>query len=319
VRLRDLALRTADAICDPSIVSSFDRTGFWRHSQQFDPTDLDVDITGRRCLVTGANSGIGFATASALAARGARTVLLCRSPERAADARQRILTAHPKAEVHIELVDLSEQASIHALAARLAPGKIDVLVHNAGVLPARHHLTADGIEQTLATNLVGPHLLTRLLLPRLRDSDDGRLIFVSSGGMYAEKLSVQRLVMPPERFDGVVAYARTKRALVVLAEQLSAELAGTDITVSSMHPGWADTPAVRTSIPTFHRITRAILRTPEQGADTVIWLAAAQAPRGQSGRFWFDRKPRRAHFVPWTRESDGERTALMRQLEAWVR
>ena len=77
-----------------------------------------------------------------------------------------------------------------------------------------------------------------------------------------------------------------------------------------MHPGWADTPAVARSLPRFHRVTEAILRTPAQGADTVVWLAASDAARGASGRFFFDREPARTHRVPWTRETESERRAL---------
>jgi hypothetical protein len=97
---------------------------------------------------------------------------------------------------------------------------------------------------------------------------------------------------------------------VVLAEVFADELPAERITVSAMHPGWADTPAVRSSLPRFWNTMQRRLRTPAEGADTVIWLAASRAARGQSGRFWFDRQPRSAHLLPWTRESSAERAAL---------
>jgi dehydrogenase/reductase SDR family protein 12 len=127
---------------------------------------------------------------------------------------------------------------------------------------------------------------------------------------------VDLLNPPAEGFDGVVAYARTKRAMVVLSELLAAELVG--VGVHCMHPGWADTPGVEKSIPRFHRVTSAILRTPEQGADTIVWLAAAQALRGQTGAFWFDRAPRRTHLTPLTRASDAERQRLLAALARWT-
>jgi hypothetical protein len=102
----------------------------------------------------------------------------------------------------------------------------------------------------------------------------------------------------------------TKRMQVVLAELLAEELATSGVTVSAMHPGWADTPAVRSSLPRFWSLMRHRLRTPAEGADTVIWLAASPAARARSGLFWFDRQPRSTHLLPWTRESASDRAAL---------
>jgi NAD(P)-dependent dehydrogenase (short-subunit alcohol dehydrogenase family) len=313
MRIRRMTARTVSTILDPGIVFSYDRTGFLLHSQSFNPADLDVDLSGRRYLITGANSGLGFATAAALAARRAEVWLLCRSKARGQDAQARI--PFP---THLALLDLSDLDAIRRFCDQFEPDRIDGLIHNAGILPDTYQRSACGLEMTLTTNLVGPHLLTRRLTPHLKNSDDGRLIFVSSGGMYAERLSVERLQLPAEGFDGVTAYARTKRAQVVVAERLAEELAQTSVTVSSMHPGWADTPGVQHSLPTFRRLTRKILRSAEQGADTIIWLAAAQAPRGQSGRFWFDRAPRKTHYVPWTREAPQERQRLIEALDGWI-
>ena len=111
-------------------------------------------------------------------------------------------------------------------------------------------------------------------------------------------------------YDGVVQYARTKRAQVVLNEIWPVRVRRKSVTFYCMHPGWADTPAVETSLPRFHRVMRPLLRTPEQGADTIIWLAMCERIAGETGRFWFDREPRRTHFVPWTRESGEERRRL---------
>jgi NAD(P)-dependent dehydrogenase (short-subunit alcohol dehydrogenase family) len=113
------------------------------------------------------------------------------------------------------------------------------------------------------------------------------------------------------RYDGVVAYAETKRAQVVLAEMWADELEGDGVVVNSMHPGWADTPGVQSSIPRFRRVTRAILRTPAQGADTIVWLAASDAAGELTGEFVFDRKPRLKHLSDDT-GSDADRRALWR-------
>lgn len=319
MKLRRLPARVANALLDRSIVFSFDRTGYLRHRRRFDPTDLSVDLRGKRALVTGANSGIGKATAAALVARNATVHLLCRNRPRADAARDDLLRQHPGADVHVNLVDLSDTASVIACCDALAAlSQIDLLIHNAGVLANTHRRAPDGREQSLKVNLIEPYRMTRRLLPQLHRAEDARIIFVSSGGMYSEKLSVRRLEMEPRGFDGVTAYARAKRAQVVLTEQLSQELQDTPITVHSMHPGWADTPAVRSSLPTFHRFTRRILRSPEEGADTVIWLAVCPRVAKTSGQFWFDRAPQPTHLLPTTRHRPAEEARLMQALDAWI-
>ena len=305
--------RALSTVVDPFIVSSFDRTGFRIHSLTFDPTDLDVELGDRRCLVTGANSGIGFETALALADLGAEVVLLCRNAERGEAAVETIRERTGNTRVSLECVDMSERASIREAAARLAEKPVDVLVHNAGVLPDTREESSDGLELTWATHVVGPFLLTRLLRSRLEESPDGRVIWVSSGGMYTRQLQVDDPNWRARDYDGVLAYAETKRAQVVLARLWAQELEGTDVVVNAMHPGWAETPAVKSSLPRFYRITRNILRTPAEGADTVVWLAAAKRARETSGRFFFDREERRPYLIPFTRESEEARRALWKE------
>jgi NAD(P)-dependent dehydrogenase (short-subunit alcohol dehydrogenase family) len=302
--------RALSRFVDPLIVPSFDRTGFRIHSLAFRAEDLDVDLSGRRCLVTGANSGIGFEASLALADLGAEVVLLCRSAERGEQAAARIREQTGNARVSLELLDVSDLASVRAAAARLADAPVDVLVHNAGVLPDARELTRDGIELTFATHVAGPFLLTRLLRPALEKSADARVVWVSSGGMYTRRLNLEDPDWSQRDYDGVIAYAETKRAQVVLAELWAEQLRGGPVVVNAMHPGWADTPAVRSSLPRFHRVTRQILRTPAEGADTVVWLAASPAARRHTGRFFLDREERRTHLLPFTRESEAERRAL---------
>jgi NAD(P)-dependent dehydrogenase (short-subunit alcohol dehydrogenase family) len=307
--------RALSHVVDPFIVSSFDRVGFRIHSLTFRAEDLDVDLSGRRCLVTGANSGIGYETALALADLGAEVVLLCRNPERGEQAAERVRQQTGNARVSLEVVDISDLTSVRGAAARLASAPVDVLVHNAGVLPDERVETRDGLELTLATHVVGPFLLTRLLRGSLEKSPDGRVIWVSSGGMYTRRLNLEDPNWTRRDYDGVAAYAETKRAQVVLSELWAEELSGSPIVVNAMHPGWADTPAVKSSLPRFHRVTRNILRTPAEGADTVVWLAACPAGREWNGRFFFDRKERRTHLLPFTRESEADRRALWQLCE----
>jgi NAD(P)-dependent dehydrogenase (short-subunit alcohol dehydrogenase family) len=309
-RLVRTAAAALSRLLDPTIVMSFDRSGFLRHAINFDPADLDVDLTGRTCLVTGGNSGIGYATAAGLAQRGATVWLLCRNPERGEYAVRRLRAATGSRRVHCAVLDVADFTSIRRFAKDFGGRSVDVLVHNAGVLPDRREETADGNELTLATNVLGPLLLTRLLLPKLRAAGRARVVFVSSGGMYTQRLSVADAQWKERPFDGVAAYAQTKRMQVVLAETLARRLAADGVVVHAMHPGWADTPAVRTSLPRFHAVTRLILRTPEQGADTVLWLAASAAGGRSSGCFWFDRASRPTHLLKRTRETDADRRAF---------
>lgn len=268
---------------------SFGRFGYEHRARRFDPADLSLDLGGRTILVTGASSGLGLAATRALARRGATVVMLCRDLEKGAAARGEILRAVPEATLRLESLDLSSLASVRAFLERFEPPTVDVLINNAGVMPNARVLTEDGLELTWATNVVGPFALTHGLLPKLTRGGRGRVITVSSGGMYLEPLSLRDLDWSRRRFDGVRAYAQTKRAEVVLNE-LWAERAP-ELDFHAMHPGWADTPGVRGSLPRFHRITRALLRSPEQGADTMVWLAAAPSLGAPSGSFWLDRRP----------------------------
>ena len=299
-----------DAVLDRTILFSFDRSGFLRHAGRFAPGDLDVDLTGRVCVVTGANSGIGRAAATALAARGAGVWLLCRDRGRGEEAVASIRKATGNRRVSLAVVDVSHLAAVRAFAEGFAPARVDVLIHNAGVLPATRQQNPEGLELTLATNVIGPFLLTHLLRPKLAATTGARVIFVSSGGMYSQRLSLDDLEWTQRPFDGVTAYAQTKRMQVILTGLLARRWAGAGIAVHAMHPGWADTPSVRSSIPRFWQLMRKRLRTPEEGADTIVWLAVA--PALPSGRFWFDRAPQPTQLLLFTTERRRDRARLWR-------
>lgn len=299
-----------DRLADASIYFSFDRTGFERHRRQFQSGDLDVDLDGKRCLVTGANSGLGRAAAHALAGLGAEVWLLCRSRERGEVAARDIRDGTGNPHVRLEIVDLASRQSILDFANRAAESTVDVLIHNAGVLPAERVETKDGLELTWATNVVGPFLLTCQLLPHLERASGARVINVTSGGMYSQQLDLRDVAWRDRPFDGVVAYAQTKRAEVILTELWAARLEARGVTVNAMHPGWADTPGVRDSLPRFWRFTKNRLRTPRQGADTIVWLAACERVAGETGKLFFDRRVVRTHFLRRTRTRPGDRERL---------
>ncbi len=248
--------------------------------------------------------------------------LAARSRERGEGARARIAESSGNGDVHVGICDLSELESVRQFSKLITEkaSRLDVLVNNAGVLSDRRVLSADGIELTLATNVVGPFLLTNLLMPLLEKSAPARIINVSSGGMYTQRIKVDDLQSEYGVYDGPKVYARTKRAQVILTELWAQRLADTGVVVHAMHPGWADTPGVRSSLPRFHSATRPLLRTPAEGADTIVWLGAAAEPGRSSGQFWHDRRRRPTHLLPWTRETRLERERLWEQcvdLSGW--
>ncbi|MCB9522525.1 MAG: SDR family NAD(P)-dependent oxidoreductase [Myxococcales bacterium] len=310
-------MKAWDRVLDQTVYFSFDRSGFERHQRRFDPADLAVDLAGRRYAVTGANSGLGLALSRGLAERGATVLMLCRDPARGAAAAQALRAERPRVKVRAVACDLTSPASVDRAAEALGEDPLHGLAHNAGLLPATRSLTADGHELTVAVHLVGPLRLTARLLPALRAAEDARVAWVSSGGMYPRRLDLDALARTAGPYDGVTAYADTKRAQVVLSELL-AERLGPEIAVNAMHPGWAATPGVETALPRFYRFTEGRLRTPAQGADTAVWLLAAARLRGVTGGFWFDRAPAATEPLPFTATRPEDRGRLLSLLADWA-
>jgi NAD(P)-dependent dehydrogenase (short-subunit alcohol dehydrogenase family) len=313
-----LLSRMASRVLDPTIVWSFDRTGYFIHELGFDPSALDVGLDGKHAVITGANSGLGLAAARALAALGARVTLLCRNEQRAEQAVSRIIRETRNTNVTFRRVDLSDLDSIRSVGQELRCDVVDILIHNAGLLPDERLETADGLELTFATHVIGPHVLTDMLVGAFERADQGRVVWVSSGGMYTRRLSLDDTQWLDRDYDGVVAYAETKRAQVVLSEIWSERLRSRGIQVNAMHPGWADTPGVARSLPGFQRVMRPFLRDADQGADTAVWLAASVAAGEHTGKFFFDRQERSTHLLPFTRETEDERDALLKLCDSFI-
>ena len=285
--------RLADELLDKTIVLSYTNIGyalrrpFWKA--------VEDSMEGTVCVVTGANAGLGKAVTHGLAALGATVYMLCRNRERSGAARAEIIDRSGNAQVFLEIVDMSSQASVRAGVQRLLEQtrRLDVLINNAGGLLTERQTSADGLEKTFATNTLGYFLLTELLLPRLKASAPSRVINVSSGGQYLAKLAVDDLQFEERPYDGVRAYAASKRAEVLLTQHWAERLAGTGVMVHAMHPGWARTPGVARTLPSFFKWLWPFLRTPAQGADTIVWLAAHPGLAGEeNGQFWFDRQVR---------------------------
>ena len=304
-----------DSVLDRTVVAGYTSVGYRIRSRAWRAGDLQR-VEGKVVVISGATSGIGLAAAEGFARLGASVRLLVRSDERGAQARSAIIERTRNSDVRISVCDLSSLESVRECATRLAAEeRVHVLINNAGVMTQERTLSVDGIELTLATNVVGPFLLTNLLIPRLRESAPARVVNVSSGGMYTQPITVDDLQSEDGRFDGPKVYARTKRAQVILTEMWAQRLADTGVVVHAMHPGWVDTPGVRSSLPRFYKTTRLLLRTPAQGADTIVWLGAAAEPSYSSGRFWHDHRPRPTHLLPSTRETAQERERLWAECE----
>jgi dehydrogenase/reductase SDR family member 12 len=304
--VRSLLDTALDHALDRAIVPGYTSVGY-RLRQLGWPTDPPPDaLAGRTALVTGSNRGIGKAIAAGLAELGATVLLTVRDRERGKRARKEI-----DGDVAVEVCDVSDLDGVRAFAADLTSRipTLDVLVHNAGVLPATRTETGNGHELTLATHVLGPVLLTELLLPVLRASSDARVILMSSGGMYTQPLPVGDPEYRGGRYRGAIAYARTKRMQVAFTPILARRWPG--VGVYSMHPGWADTAGVAAALPGFRALTGPLLRSADEGADTAVWLAAAE-PAPPSGLFWHDRRQRPEHYLFSTRSSDDARDRLWR-------
>jgi NAD(P)-dependent dehydrogenase (short-subunit alcohol dehydrogenase family) len=296
----------------------FTRLGYRFRAGGWKP--LDISLEGRTMVVTGATSGLGLAASGELARLGARVILVGRNEAKAARAKEELLRSSGNEDIEIELADLSLMSEVRALAERLLQreGPIHVLINNAAVLPAERQFTEEGLELTFATDLLSPYLLTRLLLPRLESSAPARVVNVLSGGMYLAGIWLEDLQNLKGEFDGARAYARAKRGLMLLTEHWAEQTADAGVVVNAMHPGWADTPGVETSLPGFYRVMKPLLRSPEEGADTVVWLAASPEAAEISGRFFLDREPHPTSVLPGTRGTRKEREALRRALSEFA-
>ncbi len=322
--------RALDVVADLSVVGSYSALGYRLRAPTFDPHDTAVDLHGRVVVVTGASSGIGLSAARSLVARGATVVMVARNAEKLAAARASI-TVDGEGEVVTEVCDLSDLDAVSALCDRLqARGRLDVLVHNAGLMLDARQLSPQGHELGFATHVLAPFLMTRRLKPLLARTSTlpatsstgttpptpARVVWVTSGGMYTQKATLTGVEAREGAFDGVVAYAQQKRAQVLLMERFAERLRPLGVTSNAMHPGWADTPGVARSLPRFRALLSRVLRDDAEGADTIVWLACAPRLAHETGRLYLDREARRTEVLPGTTHSAADVGALWTRCEA---
>ena len=303
-----------DALLEASIVGSF-TTGGIKARRKLQDWDAPAPMNGTKVLLTGGTSGIGRATAAAMYGLGADVIITSRSLERAEQAASDIESeTDGDGSVSGAAVDTADFGSINELVDVVNErfDAVDVLINNAGALTDEYRTNDEGMELTLASHLVGPYHLMHEL--RSRMSAGGRVLWMSSGGMYTQGLDVDTLEMDEDSFRGAVAYAKAKRAQVELVHHLGPEWSP-EIVMHAMHPGWVDTDGVDQGLPGFSKIMGPFLRSAEEGADTMVWMASGGADDAEAGSFFLDRKPRGTVYLPGTGTDDAERRRLIEWLD----
>ncbi len=245
-------------------------------------------MDGKTCLITGANGGIGYETARALAARGARIIMVARNEERGTSARQRIIS-ETGARVDLILCDLSLVADTKRMAEEIRQhySRLDILINNAGGAYAKRTVTPEGLDDTFALNVLAPFVLTLELFSLLRGSSPARIVNVSSSAYKNGRIDFDDL-QHEKKYARMKAYSNTKLALNLLTFELARRIEGTGVTCNALNPGFVTTqPSYSTS---FERFLMKILspfgKSPEQGAVPSVWAASAPELEGVSGKYF---------------------------------
>lgn len=256
------------------------------------------EMTGRVCLVTGGNRGIGYHVALGLADRGATVVIVARDERRGREAREEIRLKTGNDAVESMVADLAVQQEVRELAAGFEERfeALHVLINNAGIVARERSLTPDGIERTLAVNHLAPFLLTHELLGLMERSGEARIVNVSSEAHHRAELDLEDLQLE-EDWDALRAYANSKLCNILFTRELARRLQGTEILANSMHPGLIRTGLVEDYVANmgwWARLARPVLLPlltsgPDEGARTAVWLAVSPRLEGVSGRYFIDR------------------------------
>ncbi|WCO65413.1 SDR family NAD(P)-dependent oxidoreductase [Iamia majanohamensis] len=308
--LAPIVRRGVDAALEVAVVPSFSRIGSIVRSrvegwEPAPPGTLDGEVV----VITGATSGLGRATAEAVGALGASIELVGRNAERGSAAVAELSAVG--VEARFRPTDVGDVAAVSDLADALVAShrRIHAVVHSAGGITKERQTTPQGLETTWASMVVGPRLLTRRLATDLADGL-GRAVWVTSGGMYLQDVDMDDLGWEDRDWDGTRAYAQAKRAQVDIVAEASAR--GEAPLQVAVHPGWANTPGVTDALPGFDRVMGPILRTPDEGADSLVWLVAQPAESLAPGALYHDRRVRGTVRWPGTATSTVDRARLLR-------
>ncbi|KAG9285627.1 hypothetical protein G9A89_009267 [Geosiphon pyriformis] len=313
----------------------YTKHGYERNSKKFNMNACNVDLTGKITVVTGANAGLGKYVAAELYKRGAIVHMLCRDQARGEKARQDIINAVTTDEsntattdgskeaesakntpimlkedsLKLHQVDISNLKNVQKFVEELSKGenseensgKCHILINNAGVMNNERRLTPYGVETNFAINTIGTYYLTKCMIPLLEKAGPGsRVVTVSSGGMYTNKLDLTDLQFEKLKpFDGTMAYAQNKRQQVELTEYWSKKYPEQKIGIKFLatHPGWSDTPGLSVAMEGFYKRVKTLLRSIPQGCDTILWAAFSnEADKVPSGSFLFDRQIASKHL-----------------------
>ncbi|HLX57963.1 MAG TPA: SDR family oxidoreductase [Ktedonobacteraceae bacterium] len=263
---------------------------------------VNSTLQGKICLVTGANSGIGKATALELAQMGATVVMVCRDRARGEQARSEITTKSRNNTVDLLQADLSSQQSIRQLVEHFQHHytHLHMLINNAGAAFTRRRETVDGLEMTFAVNYLAPFLLTDLLLDVLKGSAPARIVNVSSNSHEAGYIKLDDLQAEHHYRR---TYEQSKLAVVLFTYELARRLQGTGVTVNCLHPGFVATNFAQSDVgPTFHLLVKLIGSfgtSPEKGAKTSIYLASSPEVEGVTGKYFVKSISRRSAAISY--------------------
>jgi WW domain-containing oxidoreductase len=277
-----------------------------------------MDLSGRFIIVTGANTGLGYETARALAAAGARILLACRSPEKGSDAVRQILEAHPGADVACAPLDLGSFASIERFAESIGEPSIDVLICNAGVLNASYRESDGGIEHTVGVSHLGHFLLVRGLLPKLLANNGGRVVMLGSESHRSPRtLEFENFPQSADNYSQLKSYGQAKLCNTLFANELQRRYGDQGLTACSLHPG----NLVTTEIGRDSTLTRLLMKlvspftkSPAQGAATTVLCAVHPDSEALAGRYYSHCRP-----VRMSREAESPEVAtrLWKLTESW--
>lgn len=251
--------------------------------------DDRIDMSGKVCVVTGANSGIGKETALGLARMKADLVIVCRDQQRGQRALEEIESKSGNRGVELMICDLSSQAQIRRLAGEFKQkhDRLDVLVNNAGVIMTRRRVTEDGLESTFAINHLAYFLLTNLLLDLIKQSAPARIVNVSSTVHKSATIDFNDL-QGERSYSAMRAYGQSKLANVLFTYELARRLEGTGVTVNTLHPGVIATNIFRDISGVVGAAAKLFLKSPKRGSETSIYLATSPDVEGVTGRYFDD-------------------------------